>query len=85
VTPECGVKVAVRSPRQVAAHLAEAIAVMWHDEPRRRRLAQGSLRRAQAVSWESKADALTAIYHEAVQQNACRERVNPPLISRSTA
>jgi glycosyltransferase involved in cell wall biosynthesis len=85
VTPECGVKVAVRSPRQVAAHLAEAIAVMWHDEPRRRRLAQGSLRRAQAVSWEGKADALTAIYHEAVQQNACRERVNPPLISRSTA
>jgi len=75
VTSECGYTVPVRSPRQVAAGVAAAIAGLWHDEPHRRRLAEGSLRRVAAFSWEKKAEAVSAIYAEAVRQNATQECV----------
>ncbi|MBN1918074.1 MAG: glycosyltransferase [Verrucomicrobia bacterium] len=62
VTPECGIKVPVHSPEQVIAGLAASIVRLWQDEPLRRRLAQAAPRRVQALSWESKADAIDAIY-----------------------
>lgn len=68
VTPECGLKVPVQSPRQVTADLAASIARLWHDEPLRRRLAEGAPRRAQALSWEKRAEAVAAIYAEAVRR-----------------
>ena len=66
VTPECGIKVPVRRPRRVIADLAAAIAQLWRDEPRRQRLAEGGPRRAAAFSWDKKAEAVNALYAEAV-------------------
>ncbi len=66
VTPDCGIKVPVRNPGQVAADLAAAIAELWQDEPRRQRLAEGSLRRAAAFSWDTKGEAVNALYADAV-------------------
>jgi glycosyltransferase involved in cell wall biosynthesis len=66
VTPDCGIKVPVRSPRQVITDLAAAIALLWRDDPRRRQLAEGSLRRAAEFSWEKKGDAVNALYADAV-------------------
>ena len=66
VTPECGFKVPVRSPRQVIADLAIAIAQLWHDEPLRQRLAEGALRRVEALSWDKRGKAVSAIYADAV-------------------
>ncbi len=74
VTPECGFKVPVRRPRQVIADLAAAIVKLWRDEPHRRRLAEGSLGRAAAFSWEKKADAVNAIYAEATGHQPATHR-----------
>jgi len=62
----CGF-VPVRSPRQVIAGLAAAVEQLWHDEARRRRLAEGGPRRAQELSWDTRAGAVSALYAEAAR------------------
>ena len=70
ITPDCGVKLPVRSPRQFAAALAAAIAGLARDEPERRRRAAGALRRIADFAWEHKAERLDAIYRQAVTRPA---------------
>ena len=68
VTPDCGLKFPVESPRQVIADLAAAIERLAADEPERRRLAAGALRRILDFSWEKKAAAVDEIYQRAVSR-----------------
>jgi glycosyltransferase involved in cell wall biosynthesis len=74
VTPECGIKVPVRRPRQVIRDLAAAIAHLWHDEQGRQQLAEGSLRQVAAFSWEKKGEAVNALYAEAVPHRAVEQK-----------
>ena len=66
VNETCGVKVPVTTPKRVISDLAGAITALAGDEPKRRRLAQGALRRIGDFTWDKKADAINAIYERAV-------------------
>jgi glycosyltransferase involved in cell wall biosynthesis len=72
VTPDCGIKLPLESPRQLQRDLADAILRLEQDETERRRLGTGALRRIHDFSWEGKAQALNAIYQRAVQSYAKR-------------
>jgi glycosyltransferase involved in cell wall biosynthesis len=62
VTPECGIKIPVTSPRQVAAEIAGCIKKIWEDEAWRQGLSSGALLRARDFSWENKAKQIGEIY-----------------------
>jgi glycosyltransferase involved in cell wall biosynthesis len=62
VDESCGIRVPVTTPQQSTEGLARAILELAEDENRRRRLAEGALRRARNFSWESKVAALCEIY-----------------------
>ncbi|HUT62214.1 MAG TPA: glycosyltransferase [Phycisphaerae bacterium] len=65
VTADCGIKVPVVSPRQLAGDMTAAIAALAEDEPRRQHLATGALRRIRDFSWDQKARRLDTIYRRA--------------------
>jgi glycosyltransferase involved in cell wall biosynthesis len=67
VTEKCGIKIPVRTPAQVSAGIAGAIEKIWNDEPGRRRMAEGALRRAEDFSWEGKMEILNGIYADALE------------------
>ena len=62
VTGECGIKIAVHTPRQFVADLTSAIELLAKDEKKRRNLAKGALRRIEDFSWEKKARQVDLIY-----------------------
>lgn len=68
VTEDCGIKIAVKTPRQFATDLAAAITLLAKDEEKRRRLAKGALRRIEDFSWEEKAKQINLIYHRMVNK-----------------
>jgi glycosyltransferase involved in cell wall biosynthesis len=70
VTPDCGVKIPPSTPQRVSTDIARTIEGLWHDEPRRRRLARGALRRGRQFAWAAKADAINAIYRRAIRAQA---------------
>ena len=66
VTDECGIRIPVNNPRQVAIGFATAIERLWHYESYRQNLASGAIRRAQQYSWEKKAESVNGVYERAV-------------------
>jgi glycosyltransferase involved in cell wall biosynthesis len=66
VNDDCGIKVPVRRPRQIAAGFTDAIVRVWRDETARRAMAAAAVERARDFSWERKAEALDAIYSRVV-------------------
>jgi glycosyltransferase involved in cell wall biosynthesis len=66
VTSDCGIKLPVRSPRQLVEDFAAAIERLAGDETERRRLAAGALRRIADFSWEKKAEMVDRIYRRAL-------------------
>lgn len=69
VTKECGIKIAVQTPRQFAADLVAATMLLANDEEKRRRLAKGALRRIHDFSWENKARKVNLIYQRMVSKD----------------
>jgi len=67
VTEDCGIKVAVNTPRQFITDLAAAITLLAKDEECRRKLAKGALRRIEDFSWENKARQVNLIYHRKIK------------------
>ncbi len=68
VTPECGIKIPVTTPRKIARDIAVAITALSTNEMKRRKLAAGALRRANHFSWEAKARRLAKIYHQVIKE-----------------
>lgn len=68
VTENCGIKIAVHTPRQFATDLEAAIMLLANDEEKRRKLAKGALRRVEDFSWEEKARQVDLIYHRMVNK-----------------
>ena len=68
VTPDCGVKVPIRSVDAFVAGLAEAIEGLYHDEPRRLRIAHGARRRAGRYTIAEKSRAIDALYARVLAQ-----------------
>ncbi len=69
LTENCGIKIPVRSPKQVTTDIALAIESLWNDETWRRKLAKGALERAKDFSWDKKSEMLNKIYQEATRQD----------------
>lgn len=67
VTENCGIKVAVNTPRQFITDLAAAITLLAKDEECRQKLAKGALRRIKDFSWEEKARQVNLIYHRKIK------------------
>lgn len=67
VTEGCGVKVKMEHPRQLERDLAEAIAGLGADEPRRRTLARGALERIGDFGWDVKADEVHRVYQDVIR------------------
>ena len=68
VTPTCGIKISLSSPRQVTIDIARAIEKLWSDEAYRQKLAIGALKRAREFSWEKKMETLNDIYAKKLQK-----------------
>lgn len=66
VTPECGIKIPATRPRQIIRDIAESMTFLWKNEPIRRRMAKGALKRAQDFSWDKKAEKINNIYLNAI-------------------
>lgn len=66
ITPECGIKIPVTTPKQVIANIAESIEKISEDEIWRQKLAAGALLRAGLFSWERKVRQLNSIYERVV-------------------
>ncbi len=62
VTPECGIIVDMRNPRQMAKDTAAAIMTLARDESRRRTMARGALHRITQFSAKNKLAVLNRIY-----------------------
>jgi len=67
VTDDCGMRLRMDSPGLFQAELARAIVRLEADEPLRRRLAAGALRRSADFAWEKKAKAVDRIYRKVVR------------------
>ncbi len=66
VTDDCGIRLEVDSPQQLARDMAAAIRRLVENESQRLRLAEGALRRILSFSWESKTEKVDEIYRAAV-------------------
>lgn len=66
VTAECGVKIPVRSKRQVVRDFATTIDKIAENEPLRMRMAQAAMRRAKDFTWEEKAKQISKLYANSV-------------------
>lgn len=62
ITPDCGIKLPVTDASQTAADMAEALVSLYRDEDRRRRLADGAVRRASEYAWSRKGEQLEEVY-----------------------
>lgn len=72
VNESCGIKLSLSSAAGFEAALSHTIVELAIDEPRRRRLAFGALKRARDFSWDAKAEAINRVYQRAIR--AARER-----------
>jgi glycosyltransferase involved in cell wall biosynthesis len=61
----CGLKIAVRTPRQFIAEMGLALERLARDEALRRSLGLGALKRAEAFAWAEKATCVDAVYQAA--------------------
>lgn len=68
VTPDCGFKLPVRTPRQLIDDYASVLERLAAGESERRRLAEGALRRIGDFSWEGKARDLDAVYAQCLRR-----------------
>ncbi|MHB1023038.1 MAG: glycosyltransferase family 4 protein [Acidobacteriaceae bacterium] len=62
VTPQCGIKLAVTTPRRATAELADAIRLLAGDRKRLAELSMGASDRARKYLWSENGDAINAIY-----------------------
>jgi glycosyltransferase involved in cell wall biosynthesis len=66
VTNECGIKIPVTNPRDVALRIRDAIVELAHDEPRRQELSRGAIRRAEEFLWPRQGRRIAETYREAL-------------------
>jgi glycosyltransferase involved in cell wall biosynthesis len=62
VTDECGIKVLAGTEEQIISDLSDALRKLYWDEPLRRTLSKGALRRARDYTWPNKMATLDQVY-----------------------
>jgi len=83
VTNECGIKVYPGSADEITSGLIAALCTLYQDEPLRRRLAQGAIRRSRDYSWHGKMASLSQVYNLALQSQSRSTREDPISITPS--
>lgn len=68
ITPECGIRVSVQSPKQMIQELSAAIQKLAEDEPFRQKLAHGALERAKLYDWSRKGELMNEIYQKVINE-----------------
>jgi glycosyltransferase involved in cell wall biosynthesis len=72
ITPECGIKVTARSPREAIELMAQALETLHKDEELRLKMGHGGrLRAEQNYSWAHLGERLLKIYQEALGTRSC--------------
>lgn len=77
ITEDCGITIPAISRQQLVEDIAKAIIALDRDETRRRRLAQGALKRVGKFSWDSKGEAVDQIYRTVMQHWWHRDQSGP--------
>jgi glycosyltransferase involved in cell wall biosynthesis len=67
ITPECGVKIAVTTPREVVADLAKALEDLARDPDRRLKLRQGARQRACLYLWPRLGEQMAECYRRVLR------------------
>jgi glycosyltransferase involved in cell wall biosynthesis len=67
VTDECGVKLAVSSPRKVISALRDVLAHWHQNRDELERLSHGAFRRAEYYAWDRQGRRMSAIYNEVLR------------------
>ncbi|MBW1992631.1 MAG: hypothetical protein JRI59_11100, partial [Deltaproteobacteria bacterium] len=62
ITPECGIKIPVTTPKKVIAGLKETIVSLATQEGYLQSLSQGALKRAQNYLWSANGARMASIY-----------------------
>lgn len=62
ITDECGIKIGLRSKKQIVKDMAAAIDYLYDNESYRIMLSRGAIKRAEDFSWEKKAEIINDIY-----------------------
>jgi glycosyltransferase involved in cell wall biosynthesis len=70
VTPDCGLALDAETPAKLIGGLTDAIRRLADDEPLRRRLAGGALRRVDRFTWERKEQAVASVYRRVLRRAA---------------
>lgn len=68
VTDKCGIKINLKSKRQLINDLSKAIDTIYNDEDLRLDLVKGAILRSKDFSWEAKAETINQIYHQISNQ-----------------
>ncbi|MDR0681165.1 MAG: hypothetical protein LBG15_04845, partial [Dysgonamonadaceae bacterium] len=66
---KCGIKIPVRSKKQVVTDFAKAIDFLFENDDLRVDLARGALLRAKDFAWDKKAETINTIYDSIVHKN----------------
>ncbi len=66
VTPECGVKIDVTNPGQVAGDFAAALIDLYRNNDKLSSLSQGAMRRAREFTWDAQGDRMAEIYRQLI-------------------
>ena len=67
INDECGIKIGIKSKKQVVGDLAKAIEKLAGDESLRRRLSEGAIKRSWVYNWEDKAFAINKMYESVLK------------------
>ena len=72
ITPECGIKVPARSPREAIELMGQALETLHKDRDLRLKMGHGGrLRAEQTYSWDHLGERLLKIYREALGTRSC--------------
>lgn len=63
VTEDCGIKIAVESPKIASEKIAKSLQILYENERFRQKLSLGGIERAAEFSWDKKIVQLNSIYN----------------------
>lgn len=79
VTPSCGVKIEVTSPRRAASDLAAALVDLCQNNGKLRSLSLGAVNRAADFTWEAQGDRMAKIYGQLISPRRGELALRPEL------
>jgi glycosyltransferase involved in cell wall biosynthesis len=83
VTPQCGIKIPVTSPRQVIKDYSEALVRLAREPGLLHKLSEGARTRAADYLWSKQGEAMAKIYRRALEDAGCAAEPMEPIGAES--